>query len=69
MPIRVLNRSRSLITVPLNSGETLHLAPNESSRAIEDVEVDRNSWVAELLHRQWIAVDSLEAEREDEARD
>jgi hypothetical protein len=69
MPVRVINRSRSLITVPLNSGAALHLAPGESSQALEDVEVDHNRWVAELLHRRWIAMDSLETEREPEAQD
>jgi hypothetical protein len=64
MPVRVINRARSLITVPLNSGEALHLAPGETSRALEDVEVDHNAWVSELLHRRWIAVDSLGAKRE-----
>lgn len=57
MPVRVVNRSRGLVTVPLNSGESIHLAPGEASPPIEDVEVQDNSWVNDLLKRQWIAVE------------
>ena len=69
MPVRVINRSRNLITVPLNSGEALHLAPGESSRALEDVEVDHNGWVAELRPRLWRAVPPLAAAPPPEAQD
>jgi hypothetical protein len=62
MPVRVINRSRNLLSVPLNSGETVHLAPNESSRRLDDVEVAHNRWVEDLLQRQWLAVVSLEHE-------
>jgi hypothetical protein len=57
MPVRVVNRSRSLVTVSLNSGESIHLAPDEASGPIDELEVDRNAWVEALLKRRWIAVE------------
>ncbi|MCY1019293.1 hypothetical protein [Pyxidicoccus sp. MSG2] len=66
MPVRVVNRSRGLVTVSLNSGESIHLAPDEASGPIDELEVDRNTWVEALLKRQWIAVErASEGPRDD----
>jgi hypothetical protein len=49
------NRTRRLLIVPLNSGETIHLAPGESTPPIEDVEVEQNRDVARLMAEQRLA--------------
>ncbi|MBN1203485.1 MAG: hypothetical protein JXB05_00990 [Myxococcaceae bacterium] len=56
MPVRLTNHSRSLLTVTLNSGESVHLAPDESSQPLAELEVDNNPWVKKLLDRHWLAV-------------
>ena len=57
MPVRITNRSRSLVTVPLNTGDSLHLAPGEVSEPIEDFQVDDNRWVTALLERGTVALE------------
>jgi hypothetical protein len=70
MPVQITNLSRSLVTVPLNSGESIHLAPKERSGKIDDVEVADNAWLAELQRRHLVAVQPTGsgAERADAAR-
>jgi hypothetical protein len=58
------NRARHLVTVPLNSGETIHLAPGESTPAIDDREFDHNRDVARLLADRLLATRSEEEEAE-----
>lgn len=62
MPVCVVNRSRNLVTVSLNSGESIHLAPDEVSQPIEALEIDNNPWVEELLKRRWLAVERIQDE-------
>jgi hypothetical protein len=56
MSVKVTNRSRALITVQLNSGEAIHLAPRETSRPIEDFEVRHNSHLLKLVDRRLVDV-------------
>jgi hypothetical protein len=56
MPVQVTNLSRSLVTVPLNTGESIHLAPDECSRDIDSVEIADNRWLDELQRRGLVAV-------------
>jgi hypothetical protein len=56
MPVQITNVSPSLVTVPLNSGESIHLAPKERSGTIDDVEVADNQWLEELQRRRLVAV-------------
>lgn len=48
MAVRLTNRARHLLIVPLNSGKTVHLAPGESSGPIADLEIVGNERVAKL---------------------
>lgn len=48
MTTRLVNRSGSLKIVPLNSGQTIILAPGEKSLPIMDVEVVGNGKIAKL---------------------
>ena len=59
--MEITNRSDGLLTVELNSGESLHLASSETSRPLYDLEVTGNRWVQRLLDRDLIAVEQLEA--------
>jgi hypothetical protein len=56
------NKSRTLVTVELKSGEWIHLAPGETSRPIDDVEVRRNDRVEKLIGRHVIALSSAGAD-------
>lgn len=49
MPVRIRNRSRHLVTVELNTRETVHLAPNEVSRALEEYELLGNRQLEKLI--------------------
>jgi hypothetical protein len=48
MPTRIKNKSKQLITVPLNSGSSLHLVPGELSPPIEDYEIADNHKISKL---------------------
>jgi hypothetical protein len=56
MAVQVTNLSRSLVTIPLNTGESIHLAPDERSRDIDSVEIADNRWLDELQRRHLVAV-------------
>ena len=49
MPYTLTNLSRYLLLVPLNGGETLHLAPGESS-GVDPLEVEQNPRIERLLN-------------------
>jgi hypothetical protein len=56
MPTRVTNISKSLLIVPLNSGETLHLAPGETSAdPLGDYELDGNEKFEKMLSNNLLA--------------
>lgn len=46
--MRIVNQSRSLLIVTLNSGMTLHLAPRQSSEPIDPSEIDGNAKIEKL---------------------
>ena len=56
MPVQVTNLSRSLVTIPLNTGESIHLAPNECSREIDGIEIADNRWLDQLQRQHLVAV-------------
>lgn len=62
MASKLVNLGRQLLVVPLNSGETIHLAPGEFSDAIEDYELDHNSKVEKLIRENLLAKRGVEAE-------
>ena len=65
MAITLRNRTGHLVTVELNTRETIHLAPREESRPIEPYESRDNLQLQKLIDRN--EIDSLEIESEDEA--
>ena len=68
MPVQVTNLSRSLVTLELNTGESIHLAPKERSRTIDEFEIADNRWLDELQRRQLAAVQTAGAERAESGR-
>ena len=54
MAIRLRNRTRHLVTVELNTRETIHLAPDELSRPIEPYEAKDNPQLRTLIERHEI---------------
>lgn len=68
MPVRITNLSSGLLTVELNSGESLYLAPSETSQSLHDLEVTGNRWVQRLLDRGLIAMEQEAAPAAAEAR-
>ena len=62
MPATLTNKSRSLVTVELKSGDWIHLAPGETSGPIDDVEVHENDRLAKLIDRKLVALARPDAE-------
>jgi hypothetical protein len=58
MTAHITNISNALVSVELNSGRTLHLAPGERSEGIEQFEVGDNPWIRTLVERGRLTVDS-----------
>jgi hypothetical protein len=57
MPVKITNRSNGPVALELNSGDSVHLAPGETSPPIEDVDITDNQWVERLLDRDLIGVE------------
>jgi hypothetical protein len=55
MSVQITNRSGRLTCIPLNCGESIHLAPGERSRAIEEFDLQGNAKVRKLLKTGLIA--------------
>ena len=61
MTVIVTNRSSHLLLVELNTGETIHLAPAESSRVLDDVDIENNPWVDRMRARGDVVVERDQA--------
>ena len=48
MSLMIKNKTRQLMTVTLNSGETLHLAPDEVSQPLSEIETANNVKIQRL---------------------
>ena len=48
MSLIIKNKTRQLLTVTLNSGETVHLAPGEVSRPLREIETANNAKIQRL---------------------
>jgi hypothetical protein len=59
VPVRITNRSRGLLTLELNSGASLYLAPGEMSGPLAELEVADNQWVQRLLDRDQVQVEQV----------
>jgi hypothetical protein len=44
----IKNRTRRLLTLTLNSGDTVHLAPGEKSRPLSEIETKNNTKIERL---------------------
>ncbi len=55
MSVHIINRSGRLTYIPLNSGESIHLAPGERSGPIEELDLEENPKVQKLLKAHLIA--------------
>ena len=60
MPVKIQNHTKRLVSVRLNSGETVHLAPRTSSKELPDVEVNGNPKVQKLLTQRIIALHHMD---------
>jgi hypothetical protein len=56
MPVTIENLSKKPVLLRLNSGKTLHLAPNKTSSELRDAEVRSNTKVQKLQDRYVIAL-------------
>ena len=54
MSVQLINRANGLTVVALNSGESIHLAPGETSRPIGEFEIKDNAKLHKLLERNLI---------------
>lgn len=67
--MQYVNRAKHLVFLPLNTGDRLHLAPNEVSRQLEKFETDRNSRLDRLVELGVIeAIADAETEKKPSAR-
>lgn len=48
--MQYVNRAKHLVFLPLNTGDTIHLAPGEVSRTLEAHESDRNARLERLVN-------------------
>ena len=67
MAYTITNLTKHLLVLPLNSGATLHLAPGETSNAVEDYELVKNAKVEKLMSQGMISSSSHESEGDREA--
>jgi hypothetical protein len=56
MRVTLTNKSSALVTLELNTGSWIHLAPGETSRALEGYEVRDNRYVRKLSDRRTVVV-------------
>ena len=56
--VRITNQGRGLVTIGLNSGDSLMLAPGETSEPIEEYDTVNNPWVEKLVERGLATVES-----------
>jgi hypothetical protein len=54
MSLKIKNKTRQLMTVTLNSGETLHLAPGEVSQPLSEIETANNAKIQRLSNEGMI---------------
>jgi hypothetical protein len=62
VPVEITNTSGGLLTLELKSGVWVYLAPSETSRPLQDLEITANRSVQRLLDRDLIAVEEVKAE-------
>ena len=60
MPVKIVNRTKRLVLLRLNSGTMLHLPPRTISSELMDVEVNGNRKVQKLMDLHVIALRRVE---------
>ena len=56
MAVRLQNKSKYLAIITVNSGRTYHVAPGDSSPAVEDLELSGNKKISKLVNSGQLAV-------------
>jgi len=54
MSLTIKNKTRQLLTITLNSGATVHLAPGEVSHALSEIETENNTKIQRLSNEGMI---------------
>lgn len=54
MSLIIKNKTRQLLTITLNSGETVHLAPGEVSQTFSEIETENNAKIQRLSNEGMI---------------
>jgi hypothetical protein len=62
MAITITNRTRQLLIMELNNGETIYLAPDRTSEPIEEALVNGNEKFSKLLRSNLITSAAAEVE-------
>ena len=60
--VHIANRAKHLLIIPLNSGKTIYLAPDESSRPLEYFEISGNEKVEKLLKANLVTIKKVSIE-------
>ena len=61
MAERITNRTGALLTIGLNTGESVHLAPGETSGPVPEYETHDNPWLEKLVARGQAVVERAPA--------
>jgi hypothetical protein len=56
MPVTMTNRGKQLLILQLNDGQAVYLAPGETSRPLQDMQVSGNDKVAKLTRESLVSV-------------
>lgn len=56
MSLKITNKTKQLLAVPLNGGDAIHLAPGESSDPVDEVETQGSEKIEKLLRGGLIEV-------------
>lgn len=69
MPITITNQAAHLIILPLNDGESIYLAPGETSKPIEEMLVSGNEKIAKANRYNLVTTTSIAAPKKKSASD
>ena len=58
MPVTITNRSNQLLILHLNDGQAVYLAPGESSRPLEDMQVSGNEKMVKLTRDNLVSIEA-----------
>jgi hypothetical protein len=62
MATTITNRAKHLLILQLNDGQSIYLAPNETSRAIDETQLNGNEQVSKLMQNNLITSNEEESE-------